>query len=109
MMITSIKVRTEARAAFEALEGERLYQNEKWDPNSTESGGVHNVVEWIVYIEDYIDEAKRILSRHTEPQATVKALHAIRKVGAMAVACMEQNGVHTRAEEGKRPVGYREA
>lgn len=96
-----------AAAVYEALEGERRYQEEKWEPVDG-ALRVHSALEWLVYIEDYVNEAKKILARRPEVEAREFALHTIRKIGGMAVACMEQNGVRTRGEEGPRPVGYTE-
>lgn len=94
--------------AIAAVVGEMDYSFSKWDPSTTESGGEHSVAEWIIYIEDYLREAKQVLSRQPEPQATIKAKHALRKVASMATIALMQNGVVTRAEEGKRPVGFSE-
>lgn len=83
---------------FAALEGERAYQERKH--GNTEHRGVHSVTEWLVYIEQYLQQAKHIVTHHSDPDAKRRALCAIRKVTAMGVACMEQNGIVTRAEEG---------
>lgn len=88
---------------YAVIDGEREYQDQKWDPAEHH---VHNVTEWLVYMEDYINEAKRIVSRRPDPEAVEFALHTVRKVGAMAVACLEQNGVRSRNAEGPRVVGY---
>jgi hypothetical protein len=89
-----------------ALKHERAYQDMKWNAGTTASGGQHTPTEWLVYIEDYIREATQFTSRHPEPEATHFVLHAMRKIGAMAVACQEQNGVRTREREGPRAEGF---
>ena len=91
-----------------ALKQEREYQDRKWSVDTTLSGGRHTPTEWLVYIEDYVREAKQFTSRRSEPQATYFVLHAMRKIGAMAVACQEQNGCLTRQIEGSRPEGFSE-
>lgn len=91
-----------------AIDGEIQYSFSKWDPSSTESGGEHSVAEWIIYIEDYLGEAKRVMSRQPEPDATTKAKHALRKIASMATIALMQNGVVTRQIEGARPVGASE-
>ena len=48
---------------LELINGERDYQNKKWNSETTTSDGIHSVEEWLVYIEDYVNEAKHILSR----------------------------------------------
>jgi hypothetical protein len=52
---------------------------------------VHTPEEWIVYMEDYLAEAKHILSRYEAPGCYQTAMEIIRKVTAMGVAAMEQN------------------
>jgi hypothetical protein len=92
-------MKTPRPQVYEAIEHERNYQDAKWNPRTTASGGVHSTTEWLVYLDDYIREAKFLVTRNADPEANVMALHVIRKVAAMAVACMEQNGCHTRDEE----------
>ena len=89
-----------------ALEDERAYQDLKWNADTTASGGFHSPTEWLVYIEDYVREAKQFTSRNAEPQATEFVINALRKIGAMAVAAQQQNGVRARFQEGGRPVGF---
>jgi hypothetical protein len=84
---------------FEAINTERAYQDKKWTPETTISSGIHSIEEWIMYIEDYLDEAKHTLSREPKQICDPKALHIMRKVAAMAVACMEQNGAYNREGE----------
>lgn len=89
-----------------ALKEERKYQDKKWSEDTTLSGGRHSPAEWLTYIQDYVNEALHYQARHSEPEATNFVLHAMRKIGAMAVACQEQNGVLTRLIEGPRPEGF---
>lgn len=81
---------------YAALDGEREYQNE----NTTSSAGRHSVGEFVVFMDNYLHEAKAQLSRMAEPAATEAALHTIRKITAMGVACMEQNGAPMREFDG---------
>lgn len=81
---------------FACVEAERRYQDERWSELTTTSGGQHSVGEWAVFIDDYLRQLKTELSRTPEPEATDLALHTLRKIAAMAVACMEQNGVRHR-------------
>ena len=76
---------------YAVLDGERDYQDSPWNPGTTSTGGKHSVGEFILFMEDYLREAKTILSGTGEPQASLEASHIIRKVGGMTVACMEQN------------------
>jgi len=53
-----------------------------------------------------VREAKQYTSRNSNPGADKFVLNALRKIGAMAVAAQEQNGVQTRQVEGARPMGF---
>lgn len=79
---------------FDIIETERRYQDLLWGP--TQERGDHTVTEFLVYVEDYVSEAKHIMSRHASPGADEEALHILRKVAALCVACMEQNGAIPR-------------
>lgn len=84
---------------YAVLNGERDYQD--FLSPTSETAGEHTVAEWLLYIGDYIREAQSVASRTWGPEATIKCLDIIRKVGAMCVACMEQNGVVPRSEAWK--------
>lgn len=88
-----------------AIHGERAYQDAKW---AGEPHHQHSTAEWLLFIEDYVQEAKRVLTRREEPFASEFARHTLRKIGAMAVAALEQNGVVYRELEGSRPIGASE-
>ncbi len=81
---------------YAAIDGEREYQDRRWNADTTTSEGKHSLEEWIVYMEDYLAEAKHILSRTAWQDGQSKALDAIRKVTALGVACMEQHGAPQR-------------
>ena len=76
-----------------AIDGERDYQS-KWDLE--ESQGQHSVAEFIVYMQAYLNKAIEAVSFSADPAASQAALHVIRKVTALGVACMEQNGAPVR-------------
>lgn len=78
---------------YEALDSERRYQNVRW-PGHVHTN--HSLEEWIVYMEDYLAEAKHLLSRHASAVADPQALDIIRKITAMGVACMEFHGAPKR-------------
>jgi hypothetical protein len=82
------------KEAFNAIRKEREYQDRLWGRTPTK--GLHSVAEWILYIQDYIQEAGNAISRNASPGCDEEALHSIRKVAAMAVCCMEQNGIFER-------------
>ena len=78
------------------IDGEREYQDLRWNAETTLSEGKHTPEEWFFYIEDYIREAKHILSRNPIPACYPLAMGIMRKVAAMAVCAMEQNGAPRR-------------
>ena len=81
---------------YAAIDGERDYQDMRWNENTTETAGKHSVEEFVLYMEHYLQEARRLLSTQPSPKATQDGLDFVRKVTAMGVACMEQNGVVAR-------------
>lgn len=84
------------REVYATIDTERAYQDKKWNPKTTTSGGQHSFEEWFTYIDDYVSEAQHILSRETKKVADEKSAHIMRKVAAMAVAAMEQLGAPPR-------------
>lgn len=81
------------REVYVAIDGERDYQKKWENPELTDSGGRHSNVEFLSYIRDYVEEALHIATRNPDPDARVFCTHSLRKVAALAVAAMEQNGV----------------
>jgi len=79
-----------------AIDSERKYQDSLWNAETTASAGQHSPEEWFMYIEDYINEAKHILSRKKIDEAYPQAMDIMRKVAGMAVCAMEQNGTRNR-------------
>lgn len=76
---------------YQLIDGERDYQDYRWKEDIMPSGThIHTPEEWIVYMEDYLLEAKHILSRNEAPGCFKEAMDIIRKVTAMGVAAMEQ-------------------
>jgi hypothetical protein len=79
------------------IDGERNYQNQRWaDDVVHNETHRHSWEEWFMYIEDYVNEAKHILSREGSETGYPKAAAIMRKVAAMGVAAMEQNGSSPR-------------
>jgi hypothetical protein len=83
---------TRTTEALGAVRKEREYQNRLWGMDTH----THTVSEWLLYMRDYLDEAAKIVSREASPVCDEKALHIIRKIAAMSVCCMEQNGIFGR-------------
>lgn len=86
-------------AVYAAINGERDYQDSKWNENTTTTKGIHSVSEWILYMESYLEEARTQVSRNPDPEASELALNTIRKIAGMAVCCMEQHGAPLRKKE----------
>ncbi len=78
---------------YVAINTERAYQDKRW-PNER----AHTTDEFILFMEHYLHEARRLAS--TTPDGNVEVLDFVRKVTALGVACMEQNGAPRRAEPG---------
>lgn len=81
---------------YAAIDGERKYQLKWENPELTDSGGEHSNVEFLIYIRSYVNEALEAASRKPDPEARVQNTHALRKIAALAVAALEQNGVLPR-------------
>lgn len=107
-MTTRGEVQNKATRAevYAAIDGEREYQNGKWSLDTTETGGRHEPFIWLAIIDDYVREAKAFWCRNPNPQADDFVKNALRKIAALGVAGLEQNGVIERKTEGPRPVGF---
>lgn len=86
----------ERKLVYKAIDSERNYQDKLWNSNTTTSDEIHSFEEWYVYIEDYVKEAKHLLSRRPKQQADEIVKDIMRKVAAMAVCALEQHGVNNR-------------
>ena len=84
----------ERARVYAAIDGERDYQERRW--GNAPSGGKHPVTEYLAYMQDYLTEALHQVARNADPEAAEMALHTVRKITAMGVACMEQNGAPER-------------
>lgn len=76
---------------YKLIDGERAYQDSKWNALTTQTSGLHTPDEWVLYMIDYLTEALHILSRESANTGRPKAMEIIRKVTAMGVSAMEQN------------------
>jgi len=81
---------------YAAIDSERKYQDARWNPATTTSGGKHTLEEWIIYIDDYLGEAKHVISRKPRQDADPEVLHIFRKIASMLVCAMEQHGAPPR-------------
>lgn len=79
---------------YRIIDEEREYQEKKWGENK-----INSIEEWLVYMEDYINEAKHIVSRDVKENTAHKCMWNIRKIAAMAVCAMEQYDTMSRNQE----------
>lgn len=82
---------------FAAIDSEREYQKKRWgyreaDGSFTERE--HEMEAYALYMDDYMAEMKRILSRVATPSP--EGLAAMLKVVSLGIACFEQHGVPVR-------------
>jgi hypothetical protein len=84
---------------YAVVDGERDYQDSLSPTSETE--GFHTVAEWALYIGSYANDLQQLLSHTWGPNASIGGLEIIRKITAMGVACMEQNGTVERSEAWK--------
>jgi hypothetical protein len=72
---------------IEAIDSEREYQEQKWP------GHCHSTAEYILIMEQCLLKAKTAWSGNSGDKM---ALHEVRQVVAVGVACMEDNGAPKR-------------
>lgn len=84
-------------AVFDVVGSELDYQETKWNPETTTSGGRHSVAEYLLYIEHHVSVARTLLSTLPSPQSEDQGLEHIRKITALGVRTMMQNGAPRRA------------
>ncbi len=78
---------------YDLIDGERAYQRARHEghcvPHKDED---HSVADWILYMEDQLNQAKKHIYNLDESLA----LDQIRKVTALGVACMENKETKPR-------------
>jgi len=91
---------TDRSEVYAAIDGERKYQQERgsqedWLPNEDKTIG-----DFMIFMQEYLGIGMRDYSHMAHVHGGREAaLNNIRKVAALAVACMETHGVVTREEE----------
>ena len=81
---------------YHAIDTERDYQDGKWINNTPDGNRKHSAEDWILYMEDYLAEAKHVLARNSDANAYPPVMDIMRKVTALGVVAMEQLGVVER-------------
>lgn len=90
---------TARSVVYSALDAERDYQDWRWagtssdDKQSDKPALDRSIDEYTLYIQGYVNELVHIASHSGNSK---DKLDVVRKVGALCVACMEQNGVVER-------------
>lgn len=77
------------KRVYQAIDGEREYQDNRWGPEHDEKESLGN---FLLYIEKYLFRAKANFSCTNE----ISTLHEVRKIAALAVAAMERFGAPQR-------------
>ena len=90
---------------FRVIDQERDYQEKLW--GNTPSKGKHEIGAFILFIEQYVDKAKDAITQFADPTGSDQALHQLRKVAALCVACMEQHGAAYRSSSEPTPEDFR--
>jgi hypothetical protein len=91
-----MKLKLTRPEVYDLIDGEREYQDKRWNADTTTSQGWHSTQEWLSFIQDYTSEALHIGAREADQVAYNKQLAIIRKIAAMSVAAMEQHGAPKR-------------
>lgn len=79
---------------YEAIDGERDYEDELWPQNGERDNPRLTVGEFLLLIEEYVDKARKDWTVESRPEnATLKG---IRKIAGIAVNCMENHGALRR-------------
>ena len=88
--------RRRSRAAvYDAIDSERTYQETRWDDRT------HTTIEYLLFMEHCLSEARRLASTTdlSERLAEIEVLNFVRRVTALGVVCMEDNGAPARRTE----------
>lgn len=91
---------TERKKVYEALDSERDYQDIRWGNNPGEKddrGSLDRTIdEFSGYITAYAHQLSQVCATTDDPKVK---LDYVRKVGGLAVACMEAHGAPLREKE----------
>lgn len=82
-----VKYSTDRNSVYNCIDGERNYQDARWGSKP------HSITEFLTFMQHYLSEAIKKVST-TEVDSC--ALEEVRKITAIGVVCMEQNGIRHR-------------
>ncbi len=86
---------TNRTIVFNAIGSERNYQDTKYGKGSAGSSLNRTIDEFALYIEEYAVQLRSLAATSVD---NWEKLIAVRKVAALAVACMEAHGAPYREE-----------
>jgi hypothetical protein len=95
-IVRELKNPTSREDVIEALKSERAYQRRRWGFRQTDGTMIeasHDIYEWVLYIQDYLNEGLHGLSRKPDAEAYKFALDSLRKCVTMAIAACESENV----------------
>lgn len=86
------------KEVYTALDSERDYQDHRIQTDGSTALGehYHSPEEYLVYMQDYLNEALHTAARVWGPACKPAIMEIVRKVTALGVACMEHNGAPQR-------------
>lgn len=94
-----MSMRPEARVAvFAAIDGERDYQDARKKENGYDKQPEHELAAFLTYMDNYLTEAKHIMTRDWGRGCYPRTLNVVRKVVSLGVAAMETHGVVRRGD-----------
>ncbi len=80
----------ERKDVYGLIDGERAYQDKLW--NGVDHDKEHTVAHWLIFMQEHVVQGMgAVYGLDTED-----ALNHVRKVAALAVACMEHNETKPR-------------
>lgn len=86
------------KAVYDAIDGEREYQGFRAVKDGTKTPDrAKDLESFVLYAQDYLEEARRQITREWGPDSNRAPLHTLRKVAALLVAAMETYGAPQRA------------
>jgi hypothetical protein len=77
---------------YARIDEEREYQDEVWGVDQDER---KTLGDWTVFLDRQVERLKDQVYE-SSPEDDLNALHTMRKIAAIAVACMEHNGCPPR-------------
>ncbi|MCI0351536.1 MAG: hypothetical protein L0Z53_19100 [Acidobacteriales bacterium] len=80
---------------YKLIDGERDYQDANKGNARSDLARSYSVAEWLNMIATYLRKAQDAWSG-PHPEGIDLAKHNVRKIAALAVVCMEQNGAPPR-------------